>query len=74
MNNGSINIKNNNKQDQLGWINYWYVIMSVENKMHVKTERNIYGNKIGQIFRVLIVSANICINKFERNVITIFYY
>lgn len=39
--------------------------MSVENKMHVKTERNIYGNKIGQIFRVLIVSANICINKFE---------
>lgn len=30
--------------------------MSVENKMHVKTERNIYGNKIGQIFRVLIIS------------------
>lgn len=47
---------------------------NVGNKMHVKTERNIYGNKIGQIFRVLIVSANICINKFERNVITIFYY
>lgn len=62
----------------MGWINYWYVIMrnleNVGNKMHVKTERNIYGNKIGQIFRVLIVSANICINKFERNVITIFYY